>query len=133
MYIPYKLADRSIALVEMTDEVAAFILEDDRLTRNAERRERDHAPYHIEAMKYEGDSLAYHETPEDIVIRKEEQQELKERVGSAMSHLTDAQFRRILMKAEGMTVREIAEAEGTSINAIEECLEAAKKKFKKYF
>jgi DNA-directed RNA polymerase specialized sigma24 family protein len=37
------------------------------------------------------------------------------------------------MKADGMTLREIAAAEGTTVNAVMESLEAAKKKFKKHF
>ena len=52
-------------LVEVTEETAAFILENDREMTNADRKERYHCPYHIEAMEYEGDSLAYRLTPEE--------------------------------------------------------------------
>lgn len=65
MFINYRLADGSTALVEVTDEVAAYILENDRKTANADRKERYHCPYHIEAMQYEGESLAYRLTPEE--------------------------------------------------------------------
>lgn len=82
MFINYKLADGNKALVEVTEEVAEFILEDDRLTANADRREeRYNCPYHIEAMDYEGDSLADHLTPEQLYIRKETQLEHSEAVG----------------------------------------------------
>lgn len=37
------------------------------------------------------------------------------------------------MKADGMTLREIAAAEGTTVNAVMESLEAAKKKNQKTF
>lgn len=37
------------------------------------------------------------------------------------------------MKAEGMTLRQIVEAEDTGVNAVRESIESAKKKFKKYF
>ena len=54
MFINYRLADGTFALVEVNDETAAYILQNDREIANADRRERYHAPYHIEAMKYEG-------------------------------------------------------------------------------
>lgn len=129
MFINYRLADGSTVLVEVTEETAAYILENDREMANADRKERYHCPYHIEVMQYEGDSLGYYKTPEDIVIRKEETQH----INNTLSFLTDAQLRRLTTKADGMTLREIAKAEGTSVNAVRESLEAAKKKFKKYF
>ena len=129
MFINYKLADGNTALVEVTEEVAEFILEDDRLTANADRRERYHCPWHLEAMEYEGDSLAYHLTPEQLYIRKETQLEHSE----ALSQLTDTQLRRLLMRADGLTYREIAEMEGTNINAVRDSLESARKKLKNSF
>jgi len=129
MFINYRLADGSTILVEVTEETAAFILENDREMANADRKERYHCPYHIEAMQYEGDSLAYYKTLEDIAIREEE----KQHINDTLSFLTDAQLRRLTMKADGMALREIAKAEGTSVNAVRESLEAAKRKFKKHF
>ncbi len=129
MFINYRLADGSTVLVEVTEETAAYILENDREIANADRKERYHCPYHIEAMEYEGDSLAYHLTPEEIVIRKE----TREQIDDALTCLTDAQLRRLTMKADGMTLREIASAEGTTVNAVRESLDAAKKKFQKNF
>jgi DNA-directed RNA polymerase specialized sigma24 family protein len=129
MFIDYKLADGSTVQVEVTEETAAYILENDREMANADRRERYHCPYHIEAMQYEGDFLAYRLTPEEVFIRKEEQQHIND----TLSFLTDAQLRRLTMKANGMTFREIAAAEGTTVNAVRESLEAAKKKFRKHF
>nr|DAS30078.1 MAG TPA: RNA polymerase sigma factor [Caudoviricetes sp.] len=129
MFINYRLADGSTILVEVTEETAAFILENDREMANADRKERYHCPYHIEAMQYEGDSLAYYKTLEDIAIREEE----KQHINDTLSFLTDAQLRRLTMKADGMALREIAKAKGTSVNAVRESLEAAKRKFKKHF
>lgn len=59
MFINYKLADGTTALVEVTEEVADFIINDDRLTSNADRRERYHCPYHIDALGFEGMEYAY--------------------------------------------------------------------------
>ena len=114
---------------EALKEVLDFLNEDARLIQNAERRERYHAPYHLEALDYEGSSIAYHATPEQIVIRKEDAEHIRE----TLSLLTETQRRRLLMQEEGMTLREIAEAEGTTVNAVKECLDGAKKKFLKYF
>ena len=80
-------------------------------------------------MDYEGESLAYYLAREEIYIQKEKEQHVKE----TLIYLTDAQVRRIKMKAEGMTLREIAEAEGIGVNAVRESIESAKRKFKKYF
>lgn len=128
MHIPYKLADGSVVLVELKPDVAAFILANDREIANADRRERYHTPYHIDALEYEGEDYAVHETPEDILIRKEE----KEHLDDMLSCLTDTQFQRLTMKAEGMTLREIAEAEGTSVNAVRDSLLQIRKKLEKY-
>ena len=129
MFINYRLEDGSTVLVEVTEETAAYILDNDREMANADRKERYHCPYRIEAMEYEGDSLAYRLTPEEVFVRKEEQQH----ISNTLSRLTDVQLRRLTMKADGMTLREIAAAEGATVNAVRESLEAAKKKFKKHF
>jgi len=128
MYIPYKLADGSVVLVEVTPEIAEFILMNDREIANADRRERYHSPYHIEALEYEGGDYADSDTPEDILSRQEE----KEHLDDMLSFLTDAQFRRLTMKAEGMTLRQIAEAEDTSVNAVRDSLLQVRKKLEKY-
>ena len=124
MFIPYKLADGSTVMVEVTEETAAYILKSDRELANAERRERYWCPYSLDAMPYEGETVAYRETPEEILIREEEREE----IADALSVLTDAQYRRLLMKADGMTLREIARIEGASVRAVRASLMLARKK-----
>lgn len=124
MFIPYKLADGSTVMVEVTEETAAYILKCDRELANAERRERYHCPYSLDALTYEGEPYAWRETPEDVLIREEERAE----IADALSVLTDAQYRRLLMKADGMTLREIAQAEGASVRAVRASLLLARKK-----
>lgn len=114
---------------ESWETAIAWSEENRKEIQNAERRHRYHVPYSLDAMDYEGESLAYHLTPEEIYIQKEKEQHVKE----TLIYLTDAQVRRIKMKAEGMTLREIAEAEGIGVNAVREFIESAKMKFKKYF
>ena len=129
MYIPYKLADGTTALVEVTEEVAEYIINDDRKTANADRLQRYHCPYHIEALDYEGSEYAYRKNPEQIYIQKEE----AEHIQNTLSFLSDKQLRRLTMKAQGLSLREIARLEGTNVNAISDSLKGAIKKFKKYF
>ena len=125
MFINYRLADGTLALVEVNDETAAYILQNDREIANADRRERYHAPYHLEAMDYEGSTVAYRDTPERIVLRREEREQLLQ----TLSTLTDAQLRRLTLRAEGWTLREIAASEGIAVNAVRDSLERAKRKF----
>ncbi|MBQ6907195.1 MAG: hypothetical protein IJQ28_02345, partial [Clostridia bacterium] len=119
MYIPYKLADGTTALVEVTEEVAEFIVNDDRKTENADRRQRYHCPYHIEAIDYEGTEYAYHKSPEQIYIMKEE----AEHIQNTLSFLSDKQFCMLYLKAQGLSLREIAKREGTTVNAVNESLQ----------
>lgn len=114
---------------EALKEVLDFLNENARVIQNAEHRERYHAPYHLEALDYEGSSIAYHDTPEQIVIRKED----AERARAALALLTETQRRRLLMLEEGMTLREIAEAEGATVSSVKESLDAARKKFRENF
>ena len=128
MFIEYKIDRKHSVMVEVTPEVAQFILDSDTEMRNAEQRERYHVPYHINALEYEGMEYADPDTTEDIVLRNDENRELYD----CLSFLTESQLRRLVLKAEGMTLREIAAAEGTSVNAVAESLMAARKKLEKY-
>ena len=68
MFIKYDYtADGKPIMVEDTEEVAEFLREDKRLTENAERKERYHCPYSIDALEYEGCEYYYRDTPEQIV------------------------------------------------------------------
>lgn len=112
---------------EALEEVLAFLEENSREIQNAERRERYHAPYHLEGMDFENGSLAYHETPEKILLRKEREEEYR----LALAQLTPAQYRRFEMWADGLSYREIAEIEEADYSSIAESVCAARKKLKK--
>ena len=127
MYILYELPNGTMAIVEASVESLRFMLENDRKVANAERRERYHVPYSIDAMDYEGLEFADPETPEELIIEKERAAQITR----DLAVLTKVQLRRILMRLEGKTVREIAEEEGTSVNAVEESLLQARKKLEK--
>lgn len=112
---------------EALKEIIEYLNENARLIRNAERRETYHTLYHLEALGYEGNSIAYLDTPEHIVIGKEE----AEHIRNTLTLLTETQQRRLWMLSENMTLCEIAAAEGASAGAVKESLDAAKKKFQK--
>lgn len=114
---------------EAIKEIIEYLNENARLIRNAERREAYHTLYHLEALDYEGNSIAYLDTPEHIVIQKEE----AEHIRNTLTLLTETQQRRLWMLSENMTLCEIAAVEGASAGAVKESLDAAKKKFQKNF
>lgn len=114
---------------EALKEIIEYLNENARLIRNAERREAYHTLYHLEALDYEGNSIAYLDTPEHIVIRKEE----AEHIQSTLTLLTETKRRRLWMLSENMTLCEIAAVEGASAGAVKESLDAAKKKFQNNF
>lgn len=60
-----------------------------------------------------------------VEVKEQEQKELKNYV---MSELTKTQRRRIQMKADGLTLEEIAEIEGVHFTTIDEPIKAAQKK-----
>ena len=51
----------------------------------------------------------------------------------SFEQLSEVQRRRLLMLAEGVSLREIARREGKDIKSIRESIEWARKKFLKYF
>lgn len=114
---------------EALKEIIEYLNENARLIRNAECREAYHTLYLLEALGYEGNSIAYLDTPEHIVIRKEE----AEHIQSTLTLLTETKQRRLWMLSENMTLCEIAAVEGASAGAVKESLDAAKKKFQKNF
>ncbi len=109
------------------EEIEQFTRENTRLILNADRRERYHAPFHWEAMDYESSSLAYHETPEQILLRKEQEKEHQ----AAMELLTPTQRRRFILWMDGLTYREIADLETADYSSVAESIGAARKKLKK--
>ena len=114
---------------EAIKEIIEYLNENARLIRNAERREAYHTLYHLEALDYEGNSIAYLDTPEHIVIQKEE----AEHIRNTLTLLTETQQRRLWMLSENMPLCEIAAVEGASAGAVKESLDAAKKKFQNNF
>lgn len=128
MKINYTFANGEISEVEVTEEIGNMILDSRRQESNQERRERYHC-YSLEAAVYEGKDYADEETPETELFRHLENQ----RMAEVLDKLSDTQRRRLLMLAQGLSVREIARREGKDIKTIRESIEGARKKFLKLF
>ena len=95
---------------------------------NRDRKERYHC-YSLDAAVYEGKDYTDSGTPESALFLELE----NHRIEKAFGRLSEVQRRRLLMVAEGMSLREIARQEGKDIKTIRESIEGARKKFLKFF
>lgn len=129
MKIEYTFADGARSIVEVEDNIGEVILESRRLEDNLDRRERYHSSYSLDGAEYEGGDFSDGDTLESLLERKKSCQ----RVGRALDSLSETQRRRLLMLADGLSVREIARREGISFFAAHKSIEGAKKLFSKNF
>lgn len=129
MKIKYQFANGEVSEVEVDDALGAVITASRREEENYERKTRYHCPYSVDKLLYEGEDYADKSlTPDAHVINREEEKVVQ----AFMETLTDVQRRRLHMRMDGMSIAEIAEAEGTSYNGITFCFKQIKKKFKKF-
>lgn len=128
MKIIYKFADGSVSEIEVEEEVGQAIIVSRREEENYERKMRYHCPVSIDKLEYEGMQFADPDTPMSILERKIEEEQQKALNDYVMSHLTETQRRRILMVADGMTTREIAEIEGVAQQVVSRSIIATRKK-----
>ena len=127
MKIIYKFADGSESVVEVEEEIGQAIIVSRREEENYERKMRYHCPVSIDKLEYEGMQFADPDTPMSLLENEIEEQEQKELINYVMSQLTETQ-RRIQMKADGLTLEEIARIEGVHFTTIDESIKAAQKK-----
>lgn len=127
MKISYTFANGENSEVEVNEKIGTFILDSRREEENLGRKERYHC-YSLDAAEFEGEDMADCETPETVLMGRFDREHIAEALGS----LSDVQ-RRILMLAQGLSVREIACREGKEIKTIRESIAGAREKFKKFF
>ena len=116
--------------MDVEDDVAEFLETNRPKPASAKRKaQRYKAQYSLDA----GDGIE----EDTLVLLFEEARRnelLYERLRSAMACLTEKQRRRFLMKYDlEYTYAEIAEREQVNVNAIEDSIEQAKEKIRKYF
>lgn len=129
MKIKYKFADGTITEVEVSEEIGAVIIDSRKAEHAQDERQRYHCPYSYDAIGYEGEEYATYDTPETEHIRSERDA----RLYTALAALTETQRRRLLMLADGLSMREIARRENADIKTVRESITGAKKKFQKIF
>lgn len=129
MKITWQFNDKSISELEVTDEIGTFILDSRRKERALAERERYHCPYSYDAITYEGMEYADPQEVGQALIDDEDNR----RLYTAFSKLSEVQRRRLLMLANGLSLREIARREGVDIKTVRESVEGARKKFLKFF
>ena len=128
MKINYTFNNGENSEVEVNEQIGAVILESRRKEENLARKERYHCVSMEDAL-YEGDDCIDERTPESLFMEQIDNEHIKE----TLDKLSETQRRRLLMLASGMSLHEIAKAEGTSFYAIHVSIEAARKKFTKNF
>ena len=128
MKIKYEFADGTVSEVEVEESIGEVIIEDRRLEDNLSRKERYHC-YSLDAAQFEGAEYASEETPETQM----EQELDTEHIAHALDGLSEVQRRRLLMLADGKSMREIAREEKVQHRAVVKSIEGAKKTFRKNF
>ena len=112
-------------------EAALSWLEESRKEIQSEdRRQRYHAPYHIEALMYEGTEYSSGEDVTEDAVNADEENRIDELL---QSNLTAVQYRRFRMYMDGMSIREISRIEDSDYSSVYESIESAKKKLRKFY
>ena len=128
MKINYTFNNGENLEVEVSEELGAVILESRKKEENMERNRRRRC-YSLNCMDFEGEDFADERTPESIFMEQIDNEHILE----TLDKLSETQKRRLLMLASGMSLHDIARAEGTSFYAIHVSIEAARKKFIKNY
>lgn len=128
MKINYTFANGEVSDVEVSEEIGTVILDSRREESNLDRKERYHC-YSLDGAEFEGMEMAEDNTPETELFLQLENQHIAE----TFDRLSEVQKRRLLLLAQGLSVREIARREGKDIKTIRESIEGTRKKFLKFF
>lgn len=128
MKITWKFNDGTISEVEVSEEVGQTILTSRRQERAQAERERYHCSS-LNGMDYEGTMFADYQTPATVYAEKIKNKQVRD----VFNQLTTVQQRRLSLRAEGMSIHEIAESEGVDFKAVWKSINQAIKKFTNNF
>ena len=123
MKITYKFADGTRSEVEVDEELGEFIKASRREAAALERKERYHKGFSLDDYDFQGTDIVDPMDYEEWIFQKDEEAKLV--------CLTETQRRRLMMMADGLSMREIARQEGTALRAIQFSIDQARKKIKK--
>ena len=137
MKIKYEFVNGDVIEIEAPDEIGEVIKESRKAEHADDERNRLHN-FSLEGALYEGREYGYYDSKlrrleykEAQKARKLKKSQIRRGLAKGYSNLTEVQRRRILMYADDLTVREIAEKEGVDHAAVVRSILAARKKFKK--
>lgn len=129
MKIKYEFDNGEVTEVEVSEEIGAMIIDSRRKEESGNRKERHHC-YSLDAITYEGMEFANPDSTQDMF---DDRKERAARTHEAFSHLSSIQQRRRLMLADGLSIHEIVKREGKNFRTVYDSIEAARKKFLKFF
>ena len=116
--------------ITVSAEIAEEVIYDSRRMEHASNeRSRYHTAFSLDSEDYEGTNLVSEKTPDDLMEELEDREHLLD----CLAHLSENQRQRILMLAQGMSITEIARVQHADRTTVRESIQAARKKFKKYF
>lgn len=121
---------RVIQEVEVDDVFGEWYVEEERKQENAERKHRYWVTVSLDSLQYEGEWFT---DPDPTPAERCEILEEENRVAEFKKMLTPTQLRRLEMLEEGMSEREIAEADSASKTSVHETIEQIKKKHREFF
>ena len=112
-----------------TQKWRLYIYDSRRMEHASNERSRYHTAFSLDSEDYEGTNLISEKTPDDLMEELEDREHLLD----CLAHLSENQRQRILMLAQGMSITEIARVQHADRTTVRESIQAARKKFKKYF
>lgn len=114
--------------VDISEEWAAILEEMDKEEEASNKKEkRRHLS--LDALLFDGEDFAAPGDAETPLLETETREEMT----NLLVHLTPTQRRRMLLRADGLTYREIAALEKIDVKSCEESIKGAVKKIRKYF
>ena len=128
MFIKYIFVTGEKVVIEVPDDIGIVIQDSRRAEHANNERHRYHTAFSLNNAKYEGNIFSSGGELIARLIKMEENRECE----AKLSQLTPIQRRRIEMLMSGMSIADIARAEGTSFNTVKESIESARKKLKKF-
>ena len=114
--------------IEISEEWAAVLREMDR-EEEANRKKQTRRHISLDAVDFEGEEFAEDGDAETALLKKESDRVVEE----ILSSLTDVQRRRVELRMEGRTFREIGMLEGINFRRVEKSVNQAREKMKDYF
>ncbi len=121
MKIKYEFVNGETMEVEVEERIGTLILDSRRAEESNSRKERRHC--YSSDCAWDGLEYATIDDVESRIIQETKNQ----KITNVLKKLTRTQRRRLLMSANGMSLREIARKEGICHRAVEKSIEQARK------